>query len=121
MLGVGDLYTKRMDDLRRRFGNLVAAHRRQQGLTQEALATSASLSVDMVSRIEAGASGARFPTIEKLARALQVDPAEFFSANVPSSALERALLTDICARLAKLDDDDLKWVANVLAVVLKHR
>ena len=37
-----------MADLRERFGRLLAAHRRREGLTQEALAEAAGLSVDMM-------------------------------------------------------------------------
>lgn len=110
-----------MDDLRRRFGNLVAAHRRRQRLTQDGLAARADLSVDMVSRIEAGATGARFPTISKLAEALAVDPAELFTDRIPSGALDRPKLNAISARLSKLTDDDLDWLDEVLRAVLKHR
>jgi transcriptional regulator with XRE-family HTH domain len=59
-----------MADLRKRFGELLAAHRRRRGLTQEDLAEAAGLSVDMISKIEVGATGARFPSIERLARAV---------------------------------------------------
>jgi transcriptional regulator with XRE-family HTH domain len=110
-----------MNELRRRFGNLVAAHRRQQGMTQEALSTKAELSVDMISRIEAGSTGTSFTSIEKLAAALAVDPAEFFSANVPRGALDRPRLTAITARISKLSDADLDWLDDVLKAVLKHR
>lgn len=107
-----------MLDLRKRFGRLVSAHRRQQQMTQDQLAECADLSVDMISRIEAGKSGASFATIDKLATALKVDPAEFFSAK---SALTRPRITKIVTRLARLTDDDLKWLDGVLEAVLKHR
>lgn len=121
MLRASCLYIEGMDDLRRRFGNLVAAHRRGQALTQDDLAAKAELSEDMISRIEAGSTGVSFKTIGKLANALRVDPAEFFSASVPEGALDRPRLTAIHARLAKLSDDDLDWLENVLKAVLKHR
>lgn len=110
-----------MHDLRRRFGNLVAAHRRRQGLTQEALVSRTGLSIDMISRIEAGSTGSSFKTISTLAEALSVDPAEFFTDAVPHGALERPKLTAISARLAKLSDSDLDWLEGVLGAVLKHR
>lgn len=99
----------------------MAAHRRQRGLTQEALGTISGLSVDMISRMEAGTTGARFATIEKLARALECDAAELFTHRLPDGAMDRPRLTRIMTRLAKLDDDDLDWVENVLVAVLKHR
>jgi transcriptional regulator with XRE-family HTH domain len=110
-----------MADLRTRFGKLVAAHRRRLGWTQDELCARASISVDMVSRIEAGSTGVRFATITKLAEALSVDPAELFTPNLPGGALERGKLTEITSGLARLSDKDLEWVDNVLAAVLKHR
>src|SRR5579863_9458023 len=92
----------RMADLRTRFGRLVAAHRRRVGLTQEGLAEAAELSVDMISKIEVGASGARFPVIERLATVLKVDPAEFFTTEIPSGALARISIREISLRLVEL-------------------
>ncbi|HEV2602609.1 MAG TPA: helix-turn-helix transcriptional regulator [Microvirga sp.] len=89
-----------MTDLRTRFGQLVAAHRRRAGLTQEALAEAAGLSVDMVSKIETGATGARFPVIERLAAALHVDPAELFTTEIPSGAVHRRAFSALSSRLA---------------------
>lgn len=110
-----------MNDLRRRFGLLVAAHRRQRGLTQEALAAGAGISVDMVSQIEGGRSGARFPTIEKLSAVLEVDPAELFTTEVPAGALERRELSDLSARLAGLSDSELRWLSGLIEAALKPR
>lgn len=110
-----------IQELRSRFGRLVSAHRRRIGWTQEELSSRAEISVDMISKIEAGSSGARFTTIDKLSRALKVDAAEFFSAELPQSSLARPKLTGIMARIARLSDDDLDWLEEVLAAVLKHR
>lgn len=107
-----------LQGLRSRFGQLVSAHRRQQQLTQDQLAECATLSVDMISRLEAGKCGASFATIDKLATALKVDPAEFFSTK---AALDRPKLGSIITRLARLSDDDLDWLGEVLTAVLKHR
>lgn len=110
--------TNSLQQLRTQFGRLVSAQRRVKGWTQDELAERAEISVDMISRIEAGATGARFMTIDKLARALGVHPAEFFSAK---SALGRPKLNGIVTRLARLSDDDLDWLDEVLHAVLKHR
>lgn len=110
-----------MEELRTRFGTLVAANRRRLGFTQEELSSRADVSVDMISRIEAGATGARFTTIDKLSRAMSVDPAEFFTPDLPDGALQRRQLNDVVSKLAKLSDKDLLWVGDVLAAVLKHR
>jgi len=110
-----------MKELKVRFGRLVGAHRRRLGWTQEELATHADISVDMVSRIEAGSTGVRFGTIDKLADAMKIDPAELFSPSIPGTALERQRLTMITSRLARLSDKDLDWVENVLEAVLRSR
>lgn len=96
-----------MADLRKRFGELLAAHRRRRGLTQEDLAEAAGLSVDMISKIEVGATGARFRSIERLAQAVQVDPAELFTSNLPSGSMSRGAFGEISAKLSSLPESDL--------------
>jgi transcriptional regulator with XRE-family HTH domain len=107
-----------MADLRRRFGLLVAANRRKRGLTQERLAEAADISVDMVTKIETGASGARFPVIERIATALEVDPAELFTTDIPSGAIKRGAFLEISTRLAGLSGSDLEWLAGVVEAAL---
>ncbi|MEG3181820.1 helix-turn-helix domain-containing protein [Sphingomonas sp. LT1P40] len=108
-------------DLRQRFGNLVAAHRRRRGLTQQMLADLTIMSADMISRIETGGTGVTFPTIEKLARALEVDPCELFIHDPTLGSDRRPVLLDLASRLAKLDDDDLRWAADLLDTALRSK
>ena len=110
-----------MTDLRKRFGRLVAAHRRRVGLTQEALAEAADLSVDMISKIEVGASGARFPVIERLASVLKVDPAEFFTTEIASGAVKRKAFNELSLRLVDLPDSDLAWISGLLDAAFRPR
>lgn len=110
-----------MADLRKRFGLLVAAHRRRRGLTQEALAEAADLSVNMISKIEIGAAGARFPVIERLASVLEVDPAELFTTEIHSGAIKRKAFTDLTSRLATLSEPDLQWIGKILDAALRPR
>lgn len=110
-----------MDDLRKRFGRLVAAHRRRVGITQAELAQRTGMSVEMISKIEIGKTGARFGNIENLAKALNVDPAEFFTTEVPGSVFKRGAYHDITVRLASLTNDDLIWVKGVLDAALRNR
>lgn len=110
-----------MDDLRKRFGRLVAATRRQRGLRQHQLAEAANLSDDMIARIEAGTTGASFRSIERIANALRVDPAEFFTTELPAGVHDRVGLANITARLAGLSDNDLIWVNTLLDAALKSR
>ena len=110
-----------MVDLRTRFGRLVKAHRMRVGLTQEALAERASISTDMVSKIESGNSGARFGVIVQLAGALEVDPAELFTPDLPAGQLQRLTLTEITSRLASLGDGELQWLKGVIEAALLPR
>lgn len=110
-----------MADLRKRFGRLVAAHRRRAGLTQEELAEAADISVDMVSKLESGTSGARFGVIQRLAEALHLDPAELFTTEIAAGAIRRGAFGQIATRLAQLTDADLEWVSNILDAALAPR
>jgi len=90
-------------------------------LTQEALAERASISTDMVSKIEGGSSGARFGVIAKLAEALEVDPAELFTPDLPGGHLQRLALTEITSRLAGLNENELRWLNDVVEAALRPK
>lgn len=55
----------------RRFGEVIRAERRRQGLTQEELADRSGLSAVFVSDIERGVENASLETISKLASGLR--------------------------------------------------
>lgn len=110
-----------MSDLRKRFGRLVAAHRRRVGMTQQELAEATEVSVFTISKIETGTAGARFPLIERLANALGVDPAELFTSEIPSGAVRRQAYAAITGRLIGLSDGDLEWVGKILSAALESR
>ena len=109
------------DDLRRRFGHLVAAHRRRNGMTQQRLAEAAGISSDMITRIEGGSTGARFPNIQRIADALGVDPAELFSPDLPKGSRHRAKFRNVTSRLSKLTDPELDWLDAILDAMLRPR
>ena len=110
-----------MVDLRTRFGRLVKTHRVRAGLTQEALAERASISTDMISKIEGGNSGARFGVITQIAEALEIDPAELFTPNLPEGQLQRATFTEIVSRLGSLSDSELRWLSGVIEAALRPK
>lgn len=110
-----------MDDLRQRFGRLVAANRRRKGWTQQQLADRSEVSIDMINRIERGVAAARFPNITKLAEALDVDPAELFTPDLPTGATKSPALTNLISRLSALPDRDLTWIDQLLDAALKPR
>lgn len=106
-------------DLRSRFGNLLAGHRRRLGLTQEALSAATGISPDMLSRIETGGTGVSFKTIEALARALHIDPAQLFVWEPTPGSDFRSPLIDLTARLTKLSDDELLRASEILEVAMR--
>lgn len=110
-----------MDDLRKRFGRLLAAHRKRIGLTQEELGHRTGISNDMISKVEIGKSGVGFANIEKLANVLGIDPAELFTAEIPDGALKRGPLVGIAATLAALPREDQVWIKGVIEAALKGR
>jgi transcriptional regulator with XRE-family HTH domain len=110
-----------MADLRKRFGKLVAAHRKRRGMTQAQLAEAAELSPTMIVRIENGSSGARFPSIERIAGALGVDPAELFTPGSNQRGRASPVRIDIDTHLAPLTENDLSWINDLLTVALRSR
>lgn len=110
-----------MPDLRHRFGALLKGHRKRRGLTQEGLADRCGLSVDMVTRLEAGNTGASFKSIEALAGALSIDPAELFFAGAGTAALSSRALADITSALASLEPEKLEWLRGVIAAALEGK
>jgi transcriptional regulator with XRE-family HTH domain len=110
-----------MPALQRRFGRLVASYRRQRKLTQAQLAEETGQSKDMIAKIEAGRTGVSFENIERIARALDLDPAALFSAAVSPGRFKDGPKRRILDRLSLLTDDDLAWVEDLLEAALKPR
>lgn len=90
-------------------------------MTQSQLAEAAELSPTMIVRIENGSSGARFPSIERIAQALEVDPAELFSPGSNQRRRTNAVMQDIQTQLASVSDRELFWVRDLLAVALANK
>lgn len=109
-----------MGNLKQRFGSLVVAHRRRLGWTQRQLAEKADLSDDMVARLEIGRTGVSFTTIEKLAAALQVDPAELFTAELPAGALDRQPMSELVTTIAGLTNQEIAWLSDIVSAVLNR-
>lgn len=110
-----------MLSLRQRFGRHLAAHRKRQGLRQAELAEMADLSVDMIAKLETGASAPSFAAIERLSEALQIDPAELFTSELGGKPYARRAFTDIAADLGGLSDPELRWLAGIIKAALQPR
>ena len=110
-----------MSELAKRFGKLLQNVRKRRKLTQADLAEAAGVSFDLVAKLETGATAPSFKSIDLLARALNVDPAEFFTADLPGGALDRQALNAITTRISGLPDDDLHWLAGIIDAALASR
>lgn len=108
-------------ELRQRFGMLVKAHRQRRGMTQAALAAAAGMSDTMISRIELGLSGARFPNIQHIADALGVDPAELFVIDAEPNRHFSTAKINLAARISELPEGDVAWIDGVVEAALKRR
>lgn len=107
-----------MQDLQVRFGILVAAHRKRRNLTQRQLAEAAELSEDMIARIEVGATGSSFASIERIARALAVEPAELFHPQAAAASLVTGELADLLGELAKSTPAEVAWLRRLIQAAL---
>jgi len=68
-----------MGTLRERFGKRVRVLRKEAGLSQEELAAKADISVDFMSLIERGVNAPSFETLERLAKALDIEVVDLFN------------------------------------------
>jgi transcriptional regulator with XRE-family HTH domain len=109
-------------ELKKRFGTLVAAHRKRRGMTQQELAdaTTPNLSLNMIGRIETGKTGVSLATIVNLAKALGVNEAELFTAELPNSSLMTPQLSALTVRLSSLPEAQLEWLARLIDVALDN-
>ena len=68
-----------MANLKEKFGKKIKKLRAEKGITQEELAQKVGISVDFLSLIERGKNAPSFENLEKIAKALSVEPKELFS------------------------------------------
>ncbi len=68
-----------MADIRKKLGVRISQLRMRAGMTQAKLSEEADLSVDSISRIERGDRAPSLESLEKIAEALRVDPAELLN------------------------------------------
>ena len=88
-----------MSQLKKRFGKLLQNVRRRRGLTQAQLAEKAGVSLDLIAKLETGATAPSFKSIEQLAGALDADPAEFFTSDLPEGVVSRRQFNDLTAKI----------------------
>ncbi len=110
-----------MVGLKTRFGQLLAAQRKRRGLKQAELGERASLSVDMIAKLETGAAAPSFASIERLSEALAIDPAELFTYELGGRPYDRQAMTELVAKVSGLKDPELRWLSGVVEAALQPR
>jgi transcriptional regulator with XRE-family HTH domain len=68
-----------MSDIKKKFGVKLFQLRIEAGMTQADLAEKANLSIDSISRIERGDRAPSFESLERIAAALEVNPAQMLN------------------------------------------
>ena len=68
-----------------------------------------------------GESGTRFPGVERIAKALRVDPADLFRADAKAINETKSTMADINGMLAGLSEPDLLWVSELIEVALRRK
>ncbi|WP_320198274.1 helix-turn-helix domain-containing protein [Agrobacterium sp. rho-13.3] len=109
-----------MVGLRSTFGLCVKAHRHRLNLTQQQLADKTDLSLDMIAKLESGAIGASFATIEKLSQVFSTDAASLFRLDATDNRFNPQL-NAVVSRLAVLSEHDLIWISAIIDAALKPR
>lgn len=108
-----------MSTLKELFGANVRKFRKDMKLSQSELAERLDLSDEMIGKIERGAAGASFTTIEKLCEAFAIVPSELFPTHGSSINPENDSLGDIIVDLSRLNQNQLLWIKGILKEILK--
>lgn len=102
------------------FGTNLRHHRKAKHLTQAQLAEKASLSTEMVSKIERGIAAPSFTTIEKLSEILDVPEVVFFGVGliVTTDSERTRILSKIQTKLSRLNEDGLARADKMLGALI---
>ncbi len=105
-------------DFRALLGSRIAKLRKIKGFSQEKFAERIDISQRTLSRIETGAGFTEFKTIEKIAKELELGPAELF--NFCEEYSEKELIKSINEKMKfiKNDIDKLRIVNDFLKKIL---
>jgi transcriptional regulator with XRE-family HTH domain len=112
MLAVG---MARQAELRERFGQRVRELRRRRDLTLEELAERAKLSDKFLQAVETARQAPTVDAVEKIARGLNVLPAELFVVHEQSAKALRARAREL---IGEASDAEIEKVVRLLEAVL---
>lgn len=112
-----------MSNLRIQVGHLVRHHREFAGLTQADLAERTERSVQLIGRIERGATAPSFETLEGIASALNVQVRDLFGVSdfAAGQNSEDGALGRLVSRVATLNSSDLEWLVQLVDHALSRK
>lgn len=111
-----------MADIKKKLGLRISQLRADAHMIQEKLAERTKLNIDMINRIEKGDRAPSLHSLEKIAEALNVDPAELLNFNrrelkaSPEGSPERLGLWNI---LRDKKRGDIKKILDVAKIMLE--
>lgn len=108
-----------MPTLKRLFGDLVRTHRVARDLSQQQLADAAGMSEVWLRKIEKGSASPSFETIEHLAKALHVQPAELFGGKPAVDRRALSAFEQLVAKISGRSAADIKRITELVTILDK--
>ncbi|MBE7708302.1 MAG: helix-turn-helix transcriptional regulator [Cyanobacteria bacterium SIG27] len=99
------------------FGKRIKELRKNKKLTQEQLGELVGIDFKQIGNIETGTYFTTMPTLEKIAKALDVEIFELFNFNHNNS--REILIENIIKMVKEASDDDLKIIYRIIGDILK--
>ena len=99
------------------FGKRIKELRKNKKLTQEQLGELVGIDFKQIGNIETGTYFTTMPTLEKIAKALDVEIFELFNFNHNNS--REILIENIIKMIKEASDDDLKIIYRIIGDILK--
>ncbi len=99
------------------FGKRIKELRKQKKLTQEQLGELVGIDYKQIGNIETGTYFTTMPTLEKIAKALNVEIVELFDFNHTQN--KEQLLKEISSLLINAQEDKLRFIYRIIRDILK--
>ncbi len=107
-------------EIKKVFGRRLREARKACSLTQEQLADTISMSVDMIGRLERGTAQPSFRTLAQLSNALDVEAAFLFGADpAPQSPLTSPQARNLIDRIRTLSADDIARTEKAIDLIVR--
>jgi transcriptional regulator with XRE-family HTH domain len=111
-----------MSDLARQFGKRIYLFRKENGLTQAALAEKAKISNEFMSGVERGAKLPSLLTLERLAAALKINIKDLFDFNRAGfqqlQPFSREAL-DVASRIERVSGPQRRRISKIIKILVE--